>query len=109
MGRLLLDGPWQQRVAAIEGQLQRELRPLMGVKGVADVRVLGAIGAVELAAAPQNPAALQAAFVERGVWLRPFGSLIYCMPPYVISEDQLRKITHAMVEVLSSGIELVQA
>jgi len=104
--KLLLESPWQDRVAAIERQLREELRPLRQLQGVADVRALGAIGVVELKALPKDPGALQAALVERGVWLRPFGTLIYCMPPYIISTEQLSCLTAAIFDVVSTCIEL---
>ncbi|MFC6635070.1 adenosylmethionine--8-amino-7-oxononanoate transaminase [Microbulbifer taiwanensis] len=96
---LLLAGPWQQRVSAIEGQLQRELAPLRQSSAVADVRALGAIGVVEMRE-PVNMMQVQEALIARGVWLRPFGKLVYAMPPYVISEEDLGQLTGAMVEVL---------
>ena len=104
--RLLLDGPWQDRVRAIESQLERELRPLAKHAAVADVRVLGAIGVVELRSPPKEPAKLQQALVQQGVWLRPFGQTIYTMPPYVISEHELRSLTQAISVVLEEGLEL---
>jgi adenosylmethionine-8-amino-7-oxononanoate aminotransferase len=67
---------------------------------VADVRVLGAIGVVELTR-PLEMARVQPAFVARGVWLRPFGKLVYTMPPYVIDEADLRCVTGAMVAVIA--------
>ncbi|MCX2794711.1 adenosylmethionine--8-amino-7-oxononanoate transaminase [Microbulbifer thermotolerans] len=97
---LLLSSPWQQRVASIEQQLQRELAPLRNADAVADVRCLGAIGVVEMRE-PVDMARVQEALIARGVWLRPFGKLVYAMPPYVISEQDLSQLTNAMVDVLA--------
>ncbi|WP_127023042.1 adenosylmethionine--8-amino-7-oxononanoate transaminase [Rheinheimera mangrovi] len=86
---------WPAQVAAIEQQLKLELEPCRNSPYVADVRVLGAIGVVEM---KQNidVAAMQKAFVELGVWIRPFGKLLYLMPPYIISKTQLSKLTSAL-------------
>ncbi|KUJ81593.1 adenosylmethionine--8-amino-7-oxononanoate transaminase [Microbulbifer flavimaris] len=99
---LLLSGPWQQRVSRIEQQLREELSPLADAEGVADVRALGAIGVVEMKQ-PVDMMQVQEALIDRGVWLRPFGKLVYAMPPYVTSEEDLRQLTTAMVEVLGNA------
>ena len=97
---LLLNSPWQTRVQAIERQLRQALLPLAAHPAVADVRVLGAIGVVETRQ-PVDMARLQAKFVELGVWIRPFGRLIYLMPPYVIRSEELRRLTDAVSTVLA--------
>jgi adenosylmethionine-8-amino-7-oxononanoate aminotransferase len=95
---LLLESPWQQRVDAIEAQLKAELAPCRDAESVADVRVLGAIGVVELKA-PCEVAVVQKQLVEEGVWIRPFGKLVYIMPPYIIEPDQLSALTRAIAKV----------
>ncbi|WP_145546629.1 adenosylmethionine--8-amino-7-oxononanoate transaminase [Yersinia intermedia] len=96
---LLAEDHWQQQVAAIENQLKHALMPLAEHKAVADVRVLGAIGVVEMSE-PVNVARLQRQFVEHGVWIRPFGKLIYLMPPYIISPQSLARLTDAVKAVI---------
>jgi adenosylmethionine-8-amino-7-oxononanoate aminotransferase len=93
--RLLLDGPWQARVDRIEAALRTQLAPCTELPGVADVRVLGAIGVVELTDAV-DVARLQPALVDRGAWVRPFGRLVYTMPPYISTDEDLRTITAAI-------------
>jgi adenosylmethionine---8-amino-7-oxononanoate aminotransferase len=97
---LLLSRPWQEKIAAIETQLERELMPCAQIPTVKSVRVLGGIGVIELHE-PVNMAEITADFVARGVWLRPFGKLVYTMPPYIISGDELTKITTGICEVLA--------
>jgi adenosylmethionine-8-amino-7-oxononanoate aminotransferase len=101
---LLLGGepPWRERVRAVERGLRSGLEPARELPGVADVRVLGAIGVVQLER-EVDVAAVTAAAVERGVWLRPFRDLIYAMPPYVIDADELASVTAAMVHAAHVG------
>ena len=95
---LLLESPWQARVSNIEKQLQAGLAPCLQSDKVADVRVMGAIGVVEMKEAIDIPT-VQTQLLENGVWLRPFGKLLYTMPPFISSDDELNQITQAMQSV----------
>ena len=91
--------PRLQQVAAIEAQLKRGLDACRTLSGVRDVRVKGAVGVVELERTPQLEA-LRARFVRHGVWVRPFGAVVYLMPPFVIDEADLRALIRAVHDVL---------
>ncbi|MCX8955239.1 adenosylmethionine--8-amino-7-oxononanoate transaminase [Ruegeria sp. NA] len=87
---------WKQEVASISQQMKVELAPARNLPGVADVRVLGAIGVIEMDERV-DPSIAHGLAAETGVWLRPFARNIYCMPPYVISSDELSRVTSAML------------
>jgi adenosylmethionine-8-amino-7-oxononanoate aminotransferase len=99
---LLAGGIWRSDVARIESGLVSGLAPARELPGVVDVRVLGAIGVVQLDR-PVDVAAATRASVEHGVWLRPFRDLVYAMPPYVTSDEDLARITTAMVSAAVAG------
>ena len=90
---------WQAAVARLAVGLQQGLAPCIGLSQVADVRVLGAIGVVELRQSV-DMAVVQPQFVEQGVWVRPFGKLVYLMPPFVMSDDDLAVLCAAVVTVV---------
>ncbi len=91
--------PRLQQVAAIEAQLVEGLAAYRRLRGVRDVRVKGAIGVVELERAPQLEA-LRQRFVAHGVWVRPFGDVVYLMPPFVIDDEDLARLIRAIGDVL---------
>jgi adenosylmethionine-8-amino-7-oxononanoate aminotransferase len=96
---LLLASPWQERIKAIAGKLSIGLAGCRELAVVKDVRVLGAIGVIELHEAPDHRA-LQQRFVDQLVWIRPFGRLIYLMPAYIIGEDDLDYLIEKVVAVV---------
>lgn len=97
--QLLVSQDWQSTIQRIRNQLQQHLAPLAQLNYVQDVRVLGAIGVVELNF-NVDMKTLQQEFVKRGIWIRPFGKLVYVMPPYVISEAQLDTLLTELVDVV---------
>jgi adenosylmethionine-8-amino-7-oxononanoate aminotransferase len=97
---LLLNSPWQQNIKRIEQGLRKGLQPCAELNSVNDVRILGAIGVVELHQ-PVDMKTIQPMFVDAGVWVRPFGKLVYLMPPYIINDIDLATLTTAVYSVLS--------
>ncbi|HIP81242.1 MAG TPA: adenosylmethionine--8-amino-7-oxononanoate transaminase [Leucothrix mucor] len=97
---VLLASDWQKSVLAIEAQMKQELLPCKQLAVVKDVRVKGAIGVVELHE-PIDISWSQPRFTELGVWLRPFGKLVYIMPPYIIKKSELTTLSDAIFSVLN--------
>lgn len=90
---------WRTQVQRIESGLKQGLEPARALTSIADVRVLGAIGVIERHE-PVSLAQVQPMFVDRGVWVRPFGRLVYVMPAYIMSDADLATLTSAMVSVM---------
>lgn len=103
---LLLKSPWQERVKTIESHLEAELRPLESLASVREVRVKGAIGVVEMVE-NMDMHLIQPRLVELGVWIRPFGKLLYIMPAYVMKSEDLNQLTAAMKTVAEELLEAV--
>ncbi len=92
---LIQEGHWQAQVSHIESQLEQSLSRCAELKSVEDVRILGAIGVVEMKQ-PVDVAKAQQSFIKDGAWIRPFGKLIYIMPPYIIKQNELKTLTDAI-------------
>ncbi|WP_442768259.1 adenosylmethionine--8-amino-7-oxononanoate transaminase [Acinetobacter bohemicus] len=97
--QVLLAQDWQANIQRIKQQLSTHLQPLSQLEYVRDVRILGAIGVVELTF-NVDMKTLQQEFVRRGIWIRPFGKLVYVMPPYIITENELKTLLEQLVEVV---------
>ena len=97
---LFRTGSWRFQVAQIAAQMRAELEPCRDAAGVVDVRVMGAIGVVELDR-PVDSTALSERFAEEGVWIRPFGRIVYLTPAFTIAPDELAQLTSAIVRVVS--------
>ena len=97
--QVLLAQDWQANIQRIKQQLSTHLQPLSQLEYVRDVRILGAIGVVELTF-NVDMKILQQEFVRRGIWIRPFGKLVYVMPPYIITENELKTLLEQLVEVV---------
>lgn len=99
--RLLNSQDMKSRISQIERQLRSLLAPAATLSGVKEVRVLGSIGVIEMHN-PVNLAIFQQRCVERGIWVRPFGTRVYIMPPYIISDEDLATLTHELIEIIKS-------
>ncbi len=96
---LLLESNWQQTVKHIETQLLQYLAPAQDFAHITEVRVLGAIGVIE-AKTPVRMQKITQAFVDKGIWLRPFGKLVYIMPPFIIDQPSLKYLTKTIIEII---------
>ena len=97
--KLLLSTDWKTKIKSIEAQLTRSLAPAKHFPQVENVRVLGAIAVIEMKKTVAM-ASIQQRFIEEGVWVRPFGKLVYIMPPFIISTEELNRLTQALLRVV---------
>jgi adenosylmethionine-8-amino-7-oxononanoate aminotransferase len=97
---MLQENNWQSQVANIEQRLKLHFKPFSALPQVNNVRVLGAIGVIELHN-PVDMESIQAAFVAQGIWIRPFGKLVYIMPQYIVSNEELERLCSGMYNVIS--------
>ncbi len=102
---LLLDSPWQERIARMSETFSEHLQPCQSWDGVADVRIKGGIGVLELEQ-PVDMPSITKRFVDKGVWVRPFGKLVYVMPPYIISEEELNSLLTALTETVAEELHI---
>jgi adenosylmethionine-8-amino-7-oxononanoate aminotransferase len=93
--------PRIRQIKRIEAQLRAGLEPARKLPGVRDVRVKGAIGVIELERLDRE--ALRQRFIKEGVWIRPFGNIVYTTPPFVVTDDELSRLTAAMVKVVQES------
>lgn len=100
---LLLDSPWQERIARMSETFFEHLQPCQDWGGVADVRIKGGIGVLELEQ-PVDMPSITMRFVDKGIWVRPFGKLVYVMPPYIINDEELNSLLTAMTEAVAEEL-----
>ena len=98
---LLLSTPWKEKITSMESRMRHYLSTAKNYSKVADVRVLGAIGVIEMKR-EVNMESIMPKFIAEGIWVRPFGKLIYIMPPYIISEEELYYLCHKLLKVVRS-------
>ena len=101
--RLLLDSPWQENISRIQQGLEKGLADCRDFNNVEDVRVLGAIGVVEMKQ-PVDMQTIVPQFVDAGVWVRPFGKLVYLMPPFIINNEDLSRLTSSVVNIVKQQL-----
>ncbi len=100
---LLLDSPWQERIASMSRAFSHHLLPCQSWDGVAEVRIKGGIGVLELEQSVDMPR-ITRRFVDKGIWIRPFGKLVYVMPPYIISDEELDQLLTGMTAAVAEEL-----